>query len=66
MRSIDSAEARHHGGIRPTTPGAGGQAKSIGARVTALARLAAAIHMAQAAEARRESGAVTRPEGDRR
>jgi hypothetical protein len=66
MRSIDSAEARHHGGIRPTTPGAGGKAQTIGARVTALARLAAAIHMAQAADARRASGVVTRPEGDRR
>jgi len=65
MRSIDSAEARHHGGTRPTTPGAGGQAQSIGARVTALARIAAAIHMAQAADARRESGVSTRPQGDR-
>ncbi|MFG0273607.1 MAG: hypothetical protein ACF8QF_00970 [Phycisphaerales bacterium] len=65
MRSVESAEARQHGGIRHTPLGDGAEGRSIGARVIAMARLAAAIHMAQAADAVRAPDVDAPHEGDR-
>lgn len=52
MRSVESAEARQFERVRWSEPGGAAQGRSIGARVVALARLAAAIHMAEAARHR--------------
>lgn len=60
MRSIESAEAQQHERIRWSEPGGAAQDRSIGARVVALARLAAAIHIAEAASDR-GAGAVGAP-----
>jgi hypothetical protein len=65
MRSVESAEARQHGGIRQTPREHGADGRSIGARVVAMARLAAAIHMAQAADALRAGAVDASDEGDR-
>lgn len=65
MRSIESAEARQHERIRQSVPGGAAQDRSIGARVVALARLAVAIHMAEAASDRAAGDVAAPGEGER-